>query len=125
MRSMIVAAVVLLVATAGAGSAIAAEGARSSQRPVLTLIDRSPLTIAGAQFRPGELVRIAVRGAHATQRRIRAGRSGGFQIVLQAWILDRCGTPVVIEAIGIRSGAIAVKPAPQPACPPPLAGPQP
>lgn len=111
----------LVIAVVVALAGVQASGATANQpRPTLRLTGKAPVTIVGARFRPGEIVRIVAPGPAPTQRRVRVARDGSFRVVLQTWTLDRCGTPVVIQAFGIRSGSISLKLPPQPACPPPL-----
>jgi hypothetical protein len=122
MRSTLVICVAALVAATSTAGALAASDGGARTRPTLRLVNTAPLTIVGSHFRAGELVRIVVRGSQPTQRRARAARTGTFRVVLETWTMDRCGTPLVIQAIGARSGLAALKELPQPACPPPLGG---
>jgi hypothetical protein len=122
MRPTLVICVAALVAAISTAGALAASDGGAKIRPTVRLVNNAPLTIVGSHFRAGELVRIVVRGSQATQRRARAARTGTFKVVLETWTMDRCGTPLVIQAVGARSGLAAVKELPQPACPPPLGG---
>jgi len=74
-----------LVIAATALSTPALGSARhESGRSVLDVVSLEPLRVRGARFTAGETVRVTARiGGSATIARVRAGRHGGFVVVLR------------------------------------------
>lgn len=113
-------AVAFLLTAAGVGAGAATRAA------TLRLVDGDPLTLRGSAFKPGERVRVTVSiQPRRWERRIRAGRAGGFTVVFQqAHVGDPCTTDFHATAVG-REGSIARLKRPQRLCPMPLGGPSP
>jgi hypothetical protein len=103
-----------LVVFAMAGSA-GAGGV--GQKPALRLVDRTPVTVVGVQFTPGERVLVRVESARTWTRRATAKTSGTFRVVLQSATVSRCEALRVI-AIGSRGSRAILKLLPPPACNP-------
>jgi len=77
--------------------------------PLLKLVATSPVKVHGTHFRSAERVRVTFDlGAQNVVRTVRASRAGAFTTSTDA-DFDRCGTLVVIRAVGARSGAATVK----------------
>lgn len=82
-----------------------ATAAQSARAPSLHIVRASPLTLHGANFRPGESVRIVVRmGARHSSKQLHAGRDGSFTVRFPRVTLDYCATPLTIFARGELSG---------------------
>jgi hypothetical protein len=83
----------------------------SSQRPVLSIALRDPVTIVGRGFRAGERVRVTL--PQQGVRVVRAGSRGGF-VVSFAVGVHRCD---LVRVVAVGSGPRAVlKVLPSPAC---------
>jgi hypothetical protein len=81
-----------------------------ARQPALTLVHRTPLTVAGKGFRPVETV--TIRTADASMR-VRVSRLGSFQAQFSG---DRCTNGTVV-AVGVR-GDRALLRLPRALCPP-------
>jgi hypothetical protein len=103
-------------ATLAAAAGVVAAGVLASLaygattvHPILRLVASSPVKVHGAHFRSAERVRVTFDlGAQNVVRTLRANRAGSFTASTDA-DFDRCGTLVVIRAVGARSGAATVK----------------
>jgi hypothetical protein len=91
---------------------IATGSAAAAPPPSLSIVGRSPLVVAGAHFRPGELVTVTA----ATTVRRAVARNGSFRLVLGDVRFGRCAG-VRIEAVG-SLGSLVVSKIPRPACMP-------
>ena len=113
MRAVLLAAALLL--------APAAQTHAAKRSPSVRVVDTSPLTVRGADFRARERVVVTLRRdrlALAT-RSLRTGATGGFVVSFAAVTLHRCDGGATITAVS-ASGATAKTRLPQPACPPSL-----
>lgn len=71
--------------------ALGASWAAGTGTPVLRLVDRSPLTVAGTSFEPREQVQLTVFvDDETTSRSVRAGSRGGFSVRFSALSVGRC-----------------------------------
>jgi hypothetical protein len=105
--------IVFAVACAS-GSSVAA-----LKRPGLRLVDVSPITVRGTDFKAKELVRVMfVQGSTKVIRRTRATVHGGFRTSAgEDMRLDRCGDFLLVSAAGGRGSRASLK-YPLPDCPP-------
>jgi hypothetical protein len=73
----------------------------------LRIADAAPLTLRGSHFRPRERVYVTVvMGEKTLSRSLRAGALGGFTVRFVGVRLDYCALPLVIKAVGTRSGLV-------------------
>jgi hypothetical protein len=116
----------LLGAIAVASALTGVEAGAAERRAGLRLVDGAPLTLRGAAFKPGERVRVTLSiQPRRWERRVRAGRAGGFTVVFQqARVGDPCTTDFHATAVG-GQGSIARLKRPGRLCPMPLRGPSP
>jgi len=96
-------------------AALAAPAAQAGRAPSLQLVDRDPLTVAGANFKPLGSVKVTLYAVRPTTRATRASRAGSFRLVFDGLPLGRCGGGGQIRATGAH-GEVAVLKLPQPAC---------
>jgi hypothetical protein len=115
------AALVLVAALAVLAGATSIQAA---PRPYLKLVDLTPLTIAGTNFKTSERVSVIVGVDDAKYvRRLRATPRGTFRVEFQdVLVTDRCNTDVWARAAG-GAGSVAVLKRAQPLCPPALTPP--
>lgn len=113
-----------LVLAASLAVLAGATSIQAAPRPYLKLVDLTPLTIAGTNFKKSERVSVTVGVDDAKHvRRLRATVRGTFRTVLQDVVVtDRCNTDVWARAAG-AAGSVAVLKRPQPLCPPTLSPP--
>jgi hypothetical protein len=112
-----------LVAVAVAG-ALAANASGAAASPKLTLLDRSPVVVAGSGFASGTRIVVTVRAPSQTvTRSLDVGPGGGFRLRVARLTLSgalRCAGGVTISA-RIRDGAVVLWRAPRlPDCAAPL-----
>jgi hypothetical protein len=86
---------------------------------MLRLVDASPITVRGTNFKAKELVRITfVQGTTKRTRRVRATIGGRFSTSAGEDVrLDRCGDLLLVTALGGRGSRASLK-YPLPDCPP-------
>jgi len=91
----------------------------SVSRPTLRLVDASPLTVRGTNFKAKELVRVTfVQGTTRKTTRARATIRGRFSSSAGEDVrLDRCGDLLLVTAVGGRGSRASLK-YPLPDCPP-------
>jgi hypothetical protein len=90
-------------------------GARDQAR--IRIAGTDPVTVEGALFERGELVRVDVASDRTSrERRVRAGAEGTFVARFDDVVVDRCESGVVAEAIG-SSGSRDTAKLPSVACP--------
>jgi hypothetical protein len=113
-----------LVITAGllitaASVAAVAEGQpdRSAAQPSLRLVDRTPVTVQGRNFRARERVTVSLykASARAGTRRVKASRAGVFTATLPETRIDRCDA-IFVRAVGTGGSLAQLKLLPRPAC---------
>jgi len=92
----------------------AALGAADSGRPALRITDLAPLTVRGANFRPGERVKLLVNAGTPITRAVRAGARGRFVARLGVR-LDASACSAVVQAIG-AAGSRALVDMARPGC---------
>ena len=78
MRGVATALVAALVLSAS-GAALAAGEAK---RPALQIVDLSPLTVRGTNFKAGERVKLLVNAGGPISKAVKAGPRGGFVVRL-------------------------------------------
>ena len=106
--ALIVTTVVLLAAST------TALGASDARRPALRITDLAPLTVRGANFRPGERVKLLVNAGMPVTRAVRAGARGRFVARLGVG-LDASSCSAVVQAIG-AAGSRAMIDMTRPGC---------
>lgn len=89
-------------------------GASDVRRPALRITDLSPLTVRGANFRPGERVKLLVNAVTPLSRSVRAGSRGRFVARLGVRV-DASVCSVVVQAIG-AAGSRAMVDMARPGC---------
>ncbi|MFL5958991.1 MAG: hypothetical protein ACJ75G_01810 [Gaiellaceae bacterium] len=109
---------VLAVCSAAAGIVPAVAQPRVHVRPApsLRLAARSPLTVAGRNFRPRERLRVTATVASRTRTvAVHAGTAGRFKVTFLRLAATRCD---LLRVVAVRrSGALVVlKSLPAPAC---------
>src|SRR6266536_4760905 len=83
--------------------------ASGQTRPVLRIVNDSPLTLHGAGFQPRESVRVTVvMGERILSRQLRTGSLGGFTIRFVGVRINYCVFPLSIRARGASSGLARV-----------------
>jgi hypothetical protein len=89
------------------------------RRPALRLVDASPITVRGTNFKARELVRVTfVQGATKKTRTLRTTTLGRFSTSAGEDVrLDRCGDLLLVTAVGGRGSRASLK-YPLPDCPP-------
>jgi len=98
--------VVLATATTALGT--------DSRRPELRITDLAPLTVRGANFRPGERVKLLVNAGRPITRAVRAGARGRFVVRLGVG-LDAGTCSASVQAIG-AAGSRALVDLARPGC---------
>jgi hypothetical protein len=89
------------------GAALAALVAAAAVSPQVRIVARAPLQLAGAGFRPGELVSVKVEYADETYRRkARASNGGTFSLRFPEVRLARCGRDFHVAASGNRGSRV-------------------
>lgn len=116
MRTALVIALALSLALFG--SAASGGGGVSSGKATLKLVRGAPLTLQGAQFVPGERVRVSAVSEQRQTKRVIANRRGVFVVGFPQVTYDRCNGLIAL-AVGSRGSRASLK-RPQPLCPPPL-----
>jgi hypothetical protein len=91
------AALVTLLATA-----LALPAAAASPRPKLTLVQRDPITVAGAHFRPLGLVKVTIYVDPTVTRAAKATRAGTFRVSFGHLDIGPCGGAAQVLAVGAR-----------------------
>lgn len=88
-------------------------------RPALRLVDASPITVRGTNFKSRELVRVTfTQGLTKKTRTLRATTAGRFRTSAGEDVqLDRCGDFLLVTARGGRGSQARLK-YPLPDCPP-------
>jgi hypothetical protein len=100
----------LVIALSFALLALLPAQAAGQTRPALRIADATPLTLRGAHFQPRESIRVSVlMGTRTLARELRAGPLGGFTVRFAGVTLDYCALPLVIKAVGARSGVVRAK----------------
>jgi len=89
-------------------------GAPDTRRPVLRITDLAPLTVRGANFRPGERVKLLVNAGTPVVRAVRAGERGRFVARLGVR-LDASSCSAVVQAVG-AAGSRAMVDLARPGC---------
>jgi hypothetical protein len=86
-------------------------------QPSLAVTRYAPLTVAGANFAPGERVVVTVVARNVKRARpVHAGSRGGFRIRFDLNTRLGCGNPLAVSARG-ASGSTATARMPRPQCP--------
>lgn len=112
-------AIVVLSVTLALGLALVgsvANGGESRKKATLQLSGGIPLTLRGANFLPGERVRVTISGELRRTKQVTATRAGAFVVRFSA-AYDRCSGLLAV-AVGAR-GSRAVLKLPPLACPAP------
>jgi hypothetical protein len=111
--------VIVILALGLALLASAANGGESRKKASLTLAGEAPLALRGANFLPGERVRVTLSAERRLTRQVTAGPAGGFVLRIPS-AYDRC-TATIVLAVGARGSRAGLK-LPPLACPAPGAG---
>lgn len=108
-----------LARTLGLGvvvTALLVPSAGARTRATLRVVDRAPLTVAGAGFRSRETVRLTVTiNAQSWTKMTSASAGGTFVVAWRRLRFDPCATPAVISAHGAETGTVTAK-IPTPEC---------
>ena len=109
MRQVLLAAVALslIVSTTALGGS-------DVRRPALRITDLSPLTVRGANFKPGERVKLLVSAGTPLSRSVRAGSRGRFVARLGVRV-DASVCSTVVQAFGTAGSRAMVEMA-RPGC---------
>ena len=108
---------ILALITAAVACTALATQAGAAPKPALRLVSTTPLVVAGTGFKAGTKVRVTADVDSVRARTVRVGKGGGFTVrFADAFVFDRCGVPIVIEA-RISGNLRALLKRPQPACP--------
>lgn len=113
--SRVLALAVLLLVLAPAGAA-ADQTARGKAR--LQILGGASLIVRGAQFVPGERVKVSVAGDHSMSKRTVANSRGAFAVRF-SMPFDRCNSSLRVLATGDRGSRASAK-RPEMMCPPRL-----
>jgi hypothetical protein len=111
----------LTMCTAYAVGAAVATAGTSAGKPLVRPVDRSPLVVRGANFKPGEAiaVRVAVRGrARVAPKPAAATVRGAFTVRFPSLILGDCAAFTII-ATGSRGSTARYTMHPPPCGPAP------
>jgi hypothetical protein len=113
-------AALLSVALVAAAAAVAATPAR----PVLRVVDTSPLVVVGQGFPAGQAVRLVTRARRvSTQATVHTDEDGRFRVVVERLTLTgalRCAAGVVISARTAAGRVVLWQPRGLPNCSTPL-----
>lgn len=110
MRALALLAVVIAAGLVGVGSAVPS-AARGEARPVLRLVDTSPVTFRGAGFAANEHVRVVLAEKSRTVRRVVASAEGRFLVRFPGADANECMGFSAI-AVGDRGSRATYKRAP-------------
>lgn len=102
MHALLIAVTTLALTTSGA-----AFGGADAKRPTLRITDLAPLTVRGANFKPGERIKLLVNAGKPLSRAVKAGQRGGFVAKLGVRVEGACRA-AVIQAIGVRGSRAMV-----------------
>jgi hypothetical protein len=106
-------ATITMLAAAAAMSAGLAQGGQAA-KPQLRFAGLSPFVVVGTGFRPGEMVRVAVRAdGSAASARDRAGRAGTIRVSFTRLRLAKCPT-YVVAATGDKGSRAVLRSIPRP-----------
>jgi hypothetical protein len=106
--------VLFLAAAALTGGAAAAAPARSASKPMLQLVQRSPLQVRGVRFMIRERVRVtASNGTRTVVRVARTTRRGTFNVDFGTIANNHCLT-ISITAVGARGDRARLVVGPKP-----------
>jgi hypothetical protein len=89
-------------------------GASDARRATLRITDLAPLTVRGANFRPGERVKLLVNAGTPVMRAVRAGERGRFVVRLGVR-MDASSCSAVVQAVG-TAGSRALVDLASPSC---------
>lgn len=90
-------------------------GADSSAAKPRLSVDLTPFVVAGSGFRPGETVRVTVRGAVAASRSDKASAAGRIMVRFSGVMHDQCPRLLIITATGDKGSRAQLRRMP-PAC---------
>jgi D-serine dehydratase len=119
MKNILIAFLACVVAAAVAGVALAVRTGGSDAKPVLRLVDASPLTVRGLNFDPNERVSVSAHGSRAqrTARSLSAGSAGGFVVRFPDLDANNC-SGFGVTAVGSNGDRASLGRRPG-MCPPP------
>lgn len=106
--------VLLAVVAAALMAPSVALGSADAKRPTLRITDLAPLTVRGADFKPGERVKLLANAGRPVTRAVTAGPRGGFVVRLGVRVDAGCSAAVV-QAIG-KAGSRATVDLTRPGC---------
>ena len=87
----------------------AATSACLTPGPALRIVDRNPLTVLGAGFKPRERVVVtALEGLTPARTKVIASRAGRFRAKLNI-VFDPCTGPAAIRAAGVKGSLVLLK----------------
>jgi uncharacterized protein (DUF736 family) len=94
-----------------AGLALTGAGSAATSAPSIRVVARAPLVVAGANFKPGEIVTVTVIAHRAAVpiRRRATSRGGSFRLRFPAVAIGDCDA-YGIRAVGNRGSAATYRP---------------
>ncbi len=99
MRASVIAVALIAVGIGIAPGSPPGHAART--KPVVTIVGRTPLTVAGAWFAPGERVIVTLVRATPTRKRAYVDRQGRFFVRFPGVRVSRCSS-MVVTALSLR-----------------------
>jgi hypothetical protein len=100
----------VLVIAVLAGGGLLANARSGERRPVVRLLDRSPVKVAGRAFAVRERVsvRVTVVGLSRFSKRVRSGAAGAFTAVFPQRTIPECAG-FVVTAVGARGSRATLR----------------
>jgi hypothetical protein len=104
----------VLVTAAAVVAALASTAVAGSSRPVLRIVHADPLVARASGFEALERVTVSATTRQGViVRRVRTGSRGGFTVRFPT-AFDFCAGIYKLRAVGVRSGAVTLRPTPRP-----------
>jgi hypothetical protein len=104
----------VLVTAAAVVAALASTAVAGSSRPLLRVVDADPLVARASGFEALERVTVSATTRRGViVRRVRTGSRGGFTVRFPT-AFDFCAGITRLRAVGVRSGAVTIRPTPRP-----------
>jgi hypothetical protein len=94
---------------------VSARAAPTTNRTLLQLVRRAPVTLSGAHFKLGEKVRVTVHASQTITRVVRTTKTGTFLVTFRGLEASRCST-LRAAALGSQGDSAQLKVLPLPAC---------
>jgi hypothetical protein len=100
-----------VLATAAVGLVALASGpSLGGTRPSLQVLDFTPLTLVGRDFKPHETVRLIASQDQITRvRKTRASASGSFRAAFLRFSVHPCRGDLVLRAVGAHGSRVTLR----------------